>query len=77
MDAKSRNELASIKHELNSIIRELESISRGVRNDFSGVGSETCSDCINSVINNYYTVQRKLNNLDTTTVTIQFANTHK
>lgn len=77
MDSRSRNELASIKRELSSIIRELESISNGVRNDFSGIGNNNCANCIDNVVKNYYNIQRKLNNLDTTTVTSQFANLHK
>lgn len=68
MNASAKNELASIKSELNSIIRELESISRGVRNDFVGIGNDKCADCIDRVTSNYYTVQRKLNNLDTKTI---------
>jgi len=76
MDASARNELNSIKRELNSIISELESISQGVRNDFTGIGNAQCADCIDSVLGNYYTVQRKLNNLDTTTITDSFAKAH-
>lgn len=76
MDANARSELASIKSELNSIIRELEAISKGVRNDFVGIGNNTCADCIDRVLNQYYAVQRKLNNLDTTTVTESFAKAH-
>lgn len=73
MDVAARNELASIKRELNSIISELESISNGVRSDFVGIGNEKCADSINRVINQYYYVRRKLNNLDTSTVTESFA----
>lgn len=76
MDAWARTELASIKAELRSIIYELESISNGVRNDFIGIGSERCAACLDKVISNYYRVQRKLNNMDTSTVTESFANAH-
>lgn len=76
MDASARNELASIKRELNSIISELESISRGVRSDFTGIGNEKCADCIDRVLNQYYYVRRKLNNLDTKTVTESYAKSH-
>jgi hypothetical protein len=75
MNASARNELASIKRELNSIISELESISKGVRNDFTGIGNNKCADCIDRVLDQYYYVRRKLNNLDTTTVTESFAKT--
>ena len=76
MDASARNELASIKRELNSVISELEEISAGVRNDFFGIGNERCADCINRVLNQYYVVRRKLNNLDTSTVTDSYAQSH-
>ena len=68
MNASAKNELAAIKRELSSINRELESISAGVRKDFVGIGNDKCADCIDRVTNNYYTVQRKLNNLDTKTI---------
>lgn len=74
MDAKAKNELQSIKRELDSIIRELEDISDGVRRDFVGIGNDKCADCINRVLSQYYQVRRKLNNLDTSTVTDSFAN---
>lgn len=73
MDAGARNELNSIKRELNSIISELESISNGIRKDFTGIGNEKCADCIDRVLNQYYYVRRKLNNLDTSTVTESYA----
>lgn len=76
MDASAKNELASIKRELNSVISELEEISAGVRNDFVGIGNERCADCINRVLNQYYVVRRKLNNLDTSTVTDSYAQSH-
>ena len=76
MDTKTKNELASIKKELASIISELESISAGVKKDFVGVGEDKCAASLNKVINNYYTVQRKLNNMDTSTVTESYAKSH-
>jgi len=76
MDAKARSELASIKTELDSIIRELESISGGVRRDFVGIGNDKCADCIDRVLSQYYYVRRKLNNLDTSTVTETYARAH-
>lgn len=76
MDANARAELNAIKSELNSIIRELESISYGVRKDFVGIGNDKCADCINKVINQYYYVKRKLDNLDTSTVTDSYAQSH-
>lgn len=76
MDANARNELNAIKRELNSIIAELESISGGIRNDFIGIGNDKCADCIDRVLNNYYTVRKKLNNMDTSTVTESYAQAH-
>lgn len=76
MDSGARAELSSIKRELDSIISELESISSGVRNDFTGIGNDKCSDCIDRVLNQYYCVRRKLNNLDTSTVTESYARAH-
>ncbi len=68
MNASARNELNSIITELNSIIKELESISSGVRKDFVGIGNEHCANCIDRVLDNYYTARTKLNNMDTTTI---------
>lgn len=76
MDSGARNELNSIIRELNSIIAELEDISRGVRSDFKNIGSEKCSASIDKVLSNYYIVRRKLNNLDTATITESFAQAH-
>lgn len=76
MDARASSELYSIKRELRLIISEMENISSGVRRDFVGIGSNQCADAIDKVINNYYTVQRKLNNMDTSTVTESYAEAH-
>ncbi len=61
-------ELAEIKSELNSIISELESISSGIRKDFAGIGNEKCADTIDLILSHYYSVRRKLINIDTTSV---------
>lgn len=50
MDSSAKYELASIKRELSSIIDELSDISNGVRNDFVGIGSDQCANCIDRVI---------------------------
>lgn len=76
MNKSASNELASIKNELWSIIKELESISAGIRSDFVGIGNDKCANCIDKVISQYYSVQRKLNNLDTNTVTESYAAAH-
>ena len=73
MDAAARAELNSIKRELTSIISELESVSYAVRHEFVGIGSEKCSDCIDTVIDRYRYVKRKLDNMDTKKVTEGFS----
>lgn len=77
MNTQTQNELYSIKKELSSIIRELESISYGIGKDFVGIGNDKCAGTLNSVINNYYRVQKKLNNIDTSRVTESFARIHE
>lgn len=76
MDSGAKNELNSIILELNSIIAELENISYGVRSNFKNIGNERCADCIDNVLSQYYTVRRKLNNIDTSTVTESYAKAH-
>lgn len=76
MDTSAKNELAAIKKELNSIISELESISNGVRKSFSGIGNDRCADCIDKVVDQYCYVKKKLNNMDTSTVTEEFQRAH-
>lgn len=76
MNAQASNELYAIKQELVSIIAELEEISAGVKRDFQGIGSERCAASIDSVIDRYHTVKRKLDHLDTTTVTEEFSRAH-
>lgn len=76
MNASAKRELNDIKRELNAIIKELEAISSGVRNDFTGIGNDKCAGCIDKVLENYYKVRKKLNNLDTSTVTESYARAH-
>ena len=76
MDAGARNELYAIRDELSSIIAELNDISAGVRRDFRGIGNERCAECIDRVIEQYRVVARKLNNMDTKTVTASFEKAH-
>lgn len=72
MDTISERELLDIKIELQSIINELKSISCGIKKDFCGIGNDRCGASIDSVINQYEIVKRKLNNIDTTSVTEEF-----
>jgi len=76
MNNKAKQELAAIKRELNSIINELSDISAGIKKDFDGIGSEKCSSSIDKVITQYKTVRTKLNKMDTTTVTEEYAERH-
>ena len=77
MDTDARAELASIKQELSSIITELDSIADGVRSDFVGIGNEQCASCIDRVADQYRYVKRKLDNMDTSTVTESYAKAHE
>lgn len=76
MDARAQQELYDIRSELQSIINEMRSIATGVRRDFSGIGSEKCANTISNVVDQYEYVKRKLNNIDTSTVTDEFAAAH-
>lgn len=76
MDANAQYELYLIKKELQIIINELDNISYGVRRDFSGIGSEKCSDCISNVANKYRSVKYKLDNINTSKVTQVYKKAH-
>lgn len=65
MNTQAKNELYLIKQELQSIISELENISNGLVRDFYGIGEQQCAAAINKVVNNYFWVKRKLDNIDT------------
>ena len=66
-------DLYSIKQELQSIINELESIASGVSSSFEGIENEKCANAINDIADHYQNVKRKLNNIDTSKVSEQFA----
>lgn len=76
MDAKARSELYAIKLELNAVIRELQDISSGLKKEFTGIGCEQCAACVDRVVSQYQAVKRKLDKLDTSTVTESWANAH-
>lgn len=65
MSSNAENELYSIKRELESVVSELEEVSAGLKKDFSGIGEEKYAYVINEVIDNYRSVQRKLENIST------------
>ena len=64
MDAKSKNELDSIKRELQSIINELYNIANGVSSNFKGIGNDKCSKSITNAAKHYEDVKRQLNKID-------------
>lgn len=76
MDANSEHELYLIKRELQSIINELDNIAYGIRRDFSNIGNEQAAACVSKVAEKYRTVKRKLDNIDTSKVTEEYAAAH-
>lgn len=76
MDSSARGQLYSIKSELQSIINELEHIASGIQGDFQGIGENKCASRVRQVAEQYRHVQRKLNSIDTSKVTAQFAKSH-
>lgn len=73
MDSYSQNEIYEIKQELKNIVNELYDISNGIRKDFSGIGNDVCANRISNIAQYYESVKAKLDKLDTTTVTAEFA----
>lgn len=76
MDAAAQNELYQIKRELLEVINELDDIAQGVRRDFIGIGNEQCAQCIANAAAQYRMVKRKLDNMDTSKITEEFAKSH-
>lgn len=77
MDSSAKRELNNIKSELQSIINELTAISDGVVADFDNIGEERCAACINAAKENCRKAKKRLNNLDTETVTAEYAAAHQ
>jgi archaellum component FlaC len=76
MNSSAQNRLYSIKQEIQTIINELEHISDGINRDFEGIGNARCASSVNRIAEHYKHVKRKLNNIDTSKVTEQFAKSH-
>lgn len=76
MDANSQYELYLIKQELQSIINELDDVANGIKRNFSNIGNEQCAACVTRVADKYRIVKRKLDNIDTSKVTKEFATSH-
>lgn len=73
MDANAQYELYLIKNELQGIIDELYSIAGGVGRDFEGIGNDKCANSIIKTAKQYEIVKQKLNNMDLSVVTEEFA----
>ena len=73
MDVNSQYELYLIKSELNKIIEELYIIAGGVSRDFEGIGNDRCADCLLKVASHYENVKQKLNSMDMSTLSDEFA----
>ncbi|AST93441.1 hypothetical protein BC6307_20310 [Sutcliffiella cohnii] len=68
-----QHELYAIKRELLSIIDEIDSIAAGINKDFVGIGNEKCTSSLNKIANNYRNVKYKLDRIDTSKLSEQFA----
>ena len=73
MDANAQYELYLIKNELQGIIDELYSIAGGVGRDFEGIGNDKCANSIINTAKQYEVVKQKLNNMNLSAVTEEFA----
>ena len=73
MDANAQHELYLIKNELQGIIDELYSIAGGVSRDFEGIGNSQCANSILKAAAQYETVKQKLNTMNLSVVTEEFA----
>ena len=76
MDANYEYELYLIKQELQGIINELDDIAYGLNHNFSNIGNDKAAACVSKVASNYRNVKRKLNNIDTSKVTDEYAAAH-
>jgi len=52
------NIINACRDTLRQIIRDLEETERGVRYDFSGIGQESCGDCVKEVCEAYRDILR-------------------
>ena len=77
MDAKSQNELYLIKRDLKKVINELYDVSNGIQKNFYNIGNDKAASCVSKVADKCQFVMKKLNNIDTSKVTKEFADAHK
>ena len=73
MDSKTQYEFATIKTEFQNVIDELHSLADSVRSNFCGIGNEKCAVSLQKAADYYTEVKRKLNKIDTSAVTEEFA----
>lgn len=73
MDANAQYELYLIKNELQNIIDELYSIAGGISSEFEGIGNDKCANSVVAAAKQYESVKQKLNNMDLSAVTEEFA----
>lgn len=76
MDSNDQYELYLIRTELQSIINELDDIAYGIRRNFTNIGNENAASCVSRVADTYRIAKRKLENMDTSKVTDEYASTH-
>lgn len=76
MDSNAQYEVYLIKKELQNIINELDDIAYSIRYNFTNIGNENAASCVSKVADSYRTVKRKLENMDTSKVTEEYASAH-
>jgi hypothetical protein len=76
MNATGQRDLYLIKQELQNIINEMDNIANGIYSDFEGIGNDKCFSKLNKLAEHYRNVKKKLNHIDTSKVTAQFAKSH-
>lgn len=72
MASGTNRRVSDIKSEIRSINRELSDCSSLLRNQFQGIGTDMCSDCLDDIISQLEYVITRLNNIDTSSLTQEF-----
>ncbi len=72
MDANTENELYEIKRRLGTAAAILNDVAYNVQRYSKGVGGERCAYSITSIANQTTNIKRRLENMDTETVTEGF-----
>lgn len=66
MSTNSKSELNSIICTLQNVINKLSNITDVLNSRCANIGNYECADCVKRVTENYTTIKRNLNNVDTT-----------